>query len=260
MITFSIVTITYNAADVFKPTADSVMMQSYPHVEHIIVDGASKDNTVRLAEEYRKASDDDDNGHEIVIISEPDKGLYDAMNKGIGVATGDYICFMNAGDRFPSDDTLEIMAREAELESDGLKPAVLFGDTDIVDGNGNFLFHRRLSPPENLTWKSFRNGMLVCHQAFYARTDIAKRIPYDMRFRYSADVDWCIKVMKEAEKEQLLIKNVHAVIAHYMQEGQTTVHHRASLMERFRVMCRHYGILQTIVMHAWFVIRMVVKH
>ena len=79
------------------------------------------------------------------------------------------------------------------------------------------------------------------------------------RSRYSADIDWCIKIMCEGEKEGLLLRNVHAVIANYLEEGQTTKHHRASLYERFRVMCKHYGVFPTIAKHAWFVVRLFTK-
>ena len=108
MIKFTIVTITYNAADVFMRTADSVARQTYAAVEHLIIDGASSDGTQNMAEEYKKASNAACNGHEVRIISEPDKGLYDAMNKGRRLATGDYVCFLNAGDFFPSADTLAV--------------------------------------------------------------------------------------------------------------------------------------------------------
>ena len=83
MITFSVVTITYNAEKVLQPTLDSVLMQDYSHVEHIIIDGASKDNTVQMARDYQAFSDKAENGHTVLIQSEPDKGLYDAMNKGL---------------------------------------------------------------------------------------------------------------------------------------------------------------------------------
>ena len=259
MITFSVVTITYNAADVLKPTLDSVLRQSFPTIEHIIVDGASTDNTLAIADAYKELSDSAENGQVVRIKSEPDKGLYDAMNKGLARANGDYVVFLNAGDRFPAADTIEKVALAAEVGDGERRPAVVYGDTDIVDEQGNFLYHRRLQPPEKLSWRSFRDGMLVCHQAFYARLDIAKKIPFDTRFRYSADIDWCIKIMREGEKEGLLLRNVHAVIAYYLEEGQTTKHHRASLYERFQVMCRHYGILPTLAKHAWFVVRLFVK-
>ena len=256
MIKFTIVTVTYNAEGVLRPTTDSVLMQSYAHVEHLIIDGASTDHTLQIAEEYRQKSADAASGHEIRIISEPDKGIYDAMQKGLDRATGDYVCFLNAGDRLPNADTLLMIADKVDNER---MPGVLYGDTDIVDDEGNYLFRRRLTPPEHLTWRSFRHGMVVCHQAFYARTDIAKRVDYDLQFRYSADVDWCIRVMKECENDSLELKNLHLTVVNYLQEGQTTLHHRASLRERFRVMVRHYGWLSTLVMHGWFAIRQLYK-
>ena len=256
MIKFTIVTVTYNAEGVLRPTTDSVLMQSYAHVEHLIIDGASTDHTLQIAEEYRQKSADAASGHEIRIISEPDKGIYDAMQKGLDRATGDYVCFLNAGDRLPNADTLLMIADKVDNER---MPGVLYGDTDIVDDEGNYLFRRRLTPPEQLTWRSFRHGMVVCHQAFYARTDIAKRVDYDLQFRYSADVDWCIRVMKECENDGLELKNLHLTVVNYLQEGQTTLHHRASLRERFRVMARHYGWLSTLVMHGWFAIRQLYK-
>ena len=259
MITFSVVTITYNAAAVLRPTLDSVMMQDYPNVEHLIIDGASTDETLAIAKAYQKLSDEAENGHVVKIQSEPDKGLYDAMNKGLRLATGDYIVFMNAGDRFPEADTLDKVMLAAVVGDGEERPAVLFGNTDIIDDKGNFLYHRRLSPPERLTWRSFRYGMVVCHQAFYARTDIARSLPYDTTFRYSADVDWCIRVMKEGERQHLLLCNIHAVVANYMEEGQTTIHHKDSLKERFEVMRRHYGLLTTVLLHAWFAVRKLLK-
>ncbi|MGG6545259.1 UNVERIFIED_CONTAM: glycosyltransferase [Prevotella sp. 15_C9] len=255
MITISVVTITYNAEKVLQPTLESVLMQGFPHVEHLIVDGASKDDTIRLAEAYQRVSEEAENGHVVKITSEPDSGLYFAMNKGLERVTGDYIVFLNAGDRFPEADTLEKVALAAEAGDGEERPAVLFGDTDIIDADGNFLFHRRLQPPESLTWESFKEGMLVCHQAFYARTDIARSIPYNTKYRFSADVDWCIRVMKSGEAKGLLLRNIHAVVALYMQEGQTTMHHRASLLERFRVMCHHYGLVTTILRHIRFLFR-----
>lgn len=263
MIRFTIVTITYNAAPVFMRTAGSVLAQTYRNVEHIIVDGASKDGTADIALDYKRRSDIAQNGHEVRVVSEPDKGLYDAMNKGLRLATGDYVCFLNAGDFFPDASTLHLIYNNARLggyenDKNGL-PAVLYGDTDLVDDEGRFVARRRLAPPERLTWRSFRSGMLVCHQAFYARADIARRTPYDLRYRFSADVDWCVRVMKEAARMRLPLANVHATVACYQREGQTTEHHRASLRERFDVMRRHYGLPVTLAMHAWFVLRAVLK-
>lgn len=261
MITFSIVTITYNADNVLGKTVDSVFSQTYPHVEHVIIDGASTDDTLQVAQDYMQRSYAASNGHEIRIVSEPDNGLYDAMNKGLRQVSGDYVLFLNAGDFFPDSEVLSNIARNVGLEGVSREklPAVLYGNTDIVDNDGKFLRHRRLQPPANLSWRSFRHGMLVCHQAFYARLDIAKTVPYDCRYRFSADVDWCIRIMKEAEIRHLPLLNLHLVVANYTEEGQSTIHHRESLNERYQVMCHHYGMIPTIFMHLWFALRNIIK-
>ena len=264
MIRITYVTITYNAAKVLQRTLDSVLQQDYPDIVHLIIDGASTDDTLKLVDDYIARSNAAENGHRIQVTSEPDKGIYDAMNKGLRSLDGDYVCFLNAGDFLPTPDTVSKIAEAAtnthHPTPNPQLPAVMYGDTDIVDDEGRFLHHRRLSPPEHLTWKSFKQGMLVCHQAFYARTDFAIATPYDMQYRYSADVDWCIRVMKAAEKENIPLLNLKMVVANYTEEGQTTLHHRESLWERYRVMEHHYGRVQTCLLHLWFVVRALLKH
>ena len=259
MIKFTIITCTYNAASVLQPTLDSIREQTWGQIEHLIIDGASKDNTLALAEAYRQRSEVEETEHDIRIVSEPDHGLYDAMNKGLRLATGDYVVFLNAGDSLPGENTLETISNDVNERSDGKLPAVLYGDTNIVDENGTVLHPRRLAPPDHLSWRSFRHGMLVCHQAFYARTDIAKAEPYDLRYRFSADVDWCIRIMKRAEREQLQLLRLPEVVADYLDGGMTNKNHRASLLERFRIMRRHYGLFTTLAMHTWFVARALLK-
>lgn len=107
MIKFTIVTCTYNAEAVLQRTLDSVMKQTYCNIEHLIIDGVSNDKTLTMVKAYQHKNDVGESAHEIVVFSEPDHGLYDAMNKGVGRATGDYLIFLNAGDVFPSADTLE---------------------------------------------------------------------------------------------------------------------------------------------------------
>ena len=257
MIKFSIITCTYNAEKVLLRTLDSVMKQTYCNIEHLVIDGMSKDKTLALVKAYQHKNEVGESAHDIILYSEPDKGLYDAMNKGIDRATGDYLIFLNAGDVFPSADTLEFV--EGCVGEGEQLPGVLYGDTDIVNMDGRFLRHRRLAPPKRLTWRSFMWGMLVCHQSFYARTDIARDIHYNLDYRYSADVDWCIRIMRESALRKLPLRNVNAVITNFLDGGMTTKNHRASLKERFQVMRSHYGLLLTLVMHAWFVIRGFIK-
>lgn len=250
MILISVVTITFNAARTLQRTLDSVARQRYSRVEHLIIDGASTDDTLAIARRYQAAA-----AYDVVVQSEPDHGLYDAMNKGLQKATGDYIVFLNAGDTLHADDTLQRVAEAA----DALRPAVVYGDTTITDTEGRFLRLRTHRPPRVLTWRSFKQGMLVCHQAFYVRSDIARRITYNLQYRHSADVDWCIRVMKEAERQGLPLVNTNAVIADFEEGGDTTQHHRDSLQERYRVMAAHYGQVQTFLLHCWFVLRAILR-
>ena len=239
---FSVITVTYNAEKVLEDTLQSVISQTYRHVEYIIVDGASKDGTIKIIDKYRERIH--------TVVSEPDKGLYDAMNKGIALATGNYLCFLNAGDSFHEDDTLQQMVHS--IKGNEL-PEILYGETAIVDQQSHFLRMRRLSAPEVLSWKSFKQGMLVCHQAFFAKRDLVE--PYDLNYRFSSDFDWCIRVMKKAHT----LHNTHLTIIDYLEEGLTTQNHKASLRERFRIMTKHYGLVSTIIHHAWFVMRAVLK-
>lgn len=252
----SIITITYNAEKALVPTAESVLMQDFSNIEHLIIDGLSKDSTIDVAEEYKHRNDVTNNGHEVIIMSEPDHGIYDAMNKGLRKANGDFIVFLNAGDTLPEKNTISSVAKAAQTQAN---VAVVYGDTNITDENGTFLRHRRLHPGSKLTWQSFKYGMLVCHQAFYARREIAKDIHYDLQYRHSADVDWCIRIMKDAERKKMPLVYTGSVIANFAIGGNTTQNHRDSLKERFRIMYHHYGIVTTILMHCWFVVRAVVK-
>ncbi|MBQ2128634.1 MAG: glycosyltransferase [Prevotella sp.] len=251
----SIVTITYNAEAVLQRTLDSVSSQTYRDIEHLIIDGASKDGTMDLVSRYKVR----DLPYEVRVVSEPDKGIYDAMNKGLRLATGEYIVFLNAGDTLHDEKTLDMVASSLQPAANSQQPAVIYGDTNIVDDEGHFLRKRHLSVPDNLTWRSFKQGMLVCHQAFYARLDIARDIPYDLQYRHSADVDWCIRVMKEAERRHLPLVRVQGVVADFLDGGDSSKNHRASLRERFHVMRRHYGLLTTCLMHVWFLLRSVFR-
>ncbi|MDE5740451.1 MAG: glycosyltransferase [Bacteroidaceae bacterium] len=239
---FSIITVTYNAEDTLERTLQSVAQQTYPHIEHLIIDGASTDKTLEIAHRYPHA----------ILHSEPDHGLYDAMNKGLRLATGDFLCFLNAGDTLHNNETLAHIAAAATPTI-----AVLYGDTHIVDADGHFLRNRRLAPPEHLTWRSFKEGMLVCHQAFYINRQIA--LPYDLQYRFSADFDWCIRCMKEGEQRGMTNRYVKEPLADYLAEGMTTANHKASLCERFRIMAKHYGRLTAITQHIWFIFRAFVK-
>lgn len=242
MITLSVITVTYNAEQTLERTIKSVQEQSYPHIQHIIADGNSKDKTVGLIEKYST--------NKTIWKSEPDKGIYDAMNKSVAWASGDYLCFLNSGDTFFESSSVEKMI--TKLEENSL-PDIIYGETSIVDNQGNFLYMRRLNVPEILTWKSFKHGMLVCHQAFIIKRSLFE--PYDLKYHYSADFDWCIRMMKKANS----LFNTHLTLIRYLNEGTTTANRKASLVERYKIMSTYYGKVSTFIYHLWFVIRAIVK-
>lgn len=235
--TFSIVTVTWNAADVIAATLASVREQSCVDFEYLVVDGASTDDTLNMV---RAAAIDNTR-----IVSEPDKGLYDAMNKAIGLAQGEYIIWLNAGDAFAAPDSLARMAVAAQSH-----PDVIYGQTQLVNSERQVVGMRHLSAPEHLTVDSFKQGMLVCHQAFVARREIMPQ--YDMQYRFSADYDWCIRVL-QVSKHNFYLGD--APVISFLNEGMTGRNHKASLKERYRVMCHYYGTLPTMARHLGFALR-----
>lgn len=253
----TIATVTYKAEAVLERTLRSVETQAYPRIEHLIIDGCSKDGTLSLVREYVERNTQPT--HSIRLVSEPDKGLYDAMNKAIAMAEGDYIVFLNAGDKLHTDNTIEELVNTLEWGQRGVNAAVIYGETDLVDNDGHFLRHRRLTAPEVLDDQSFLWGMLVCHQSFYVRTDLARQFKYNLDYRYSADYDWCIRILQRAKKRHMRVVNTHLVLTDYLSEGLTTKNHRKSLIERFNIMSKHYGWLSAVSAHLWFIIRAVIK-
>lgn len=235
---FSIITVTYNASDTIERTLRSVDAQSCRLFEHIIVDGASSDDTLQIVERCMS--------EHTIVVSERDSGIYDAMNKGISLASGDYLIFLNSGDKFHSPDTLQVMA-DAILNND--YPGIVYGQTDIVDNDGKYLGPRHLRAPERLTYNSFAEGMVVCHQAMAVYNRIV--VPYNLRYKYSADYEWCIICLQHSKRNVYIPQ----VIIDYLNEGTTTSHHKASLKERFRIMCHYYGTFPTLLRHVGFLFR-----
>lgn len=234
----SIITVTYNAGKVIGKTLDSLKEQTFHDFEHLVIDGKSTDNTLTLIKDKCLTNTE--------VVSEPDKGLYDAMNKGIRKAKGKYLLFLNAGDSFHDAGTLEMYAREATKDKD-----IIYGDTIICDLDGNCLGPRHLSVPERLTTDSFSHGMLICHQAFMVKKELAPF--YNDSYRFSADYDWCQKCISAGDPAKYV--NLKAVTINYLNDGLTDKNKKSSLIERFRIMRKHYGLPKTVSRHLSFVAR-----
>lgn len=234
----TIVTVTYNAAAELPATLESLASQTYRDFEHLIIDGASTDETLAVARRLSPSAR---------IVSEPDKGLYDAMNKGLRAATGDFILFLNAGDSFHSADDLEAYAAEASKSN----VDIIYADTIVVDDARRPLRPRHLSVPDVLDKKSFSHGMLICHQAFMCRRSLAPE--FDTTWRFSADYDWTLRVIEATVPGRC--RNLRRVAIDFLDAGTTTKNHRASLKERFKIMRRHFGLPLTLMRHLSFIPR-----
>lgn len=235
---FSIITVTYNAESTISSTLKSVKEQSCKLYEYIIIDGASTDGTVNLV----RGSDIDN----LILVSEKDNGLYDAMNKGLGLANGDYVIFLNAGDTFHTSDTLKTIA---DVIIDNDYPGIVYGQTQLVNRDRERVGDRHLIAPERLTLDSFKEGMVVCHQAFIVLRKLTDN--YDTRYRFSSDYEWCIRCLQRSHRNLYIDKT----LIDYLSEGLTTQNMKRSLWERFRIMCYYYGIIPTVARHIKFLLR-----
>lgn len=182
MIDFSIVTICYNAVQDIEKTVLSVLSQTYKNYEYIIIDGASTDGTIELIREcinkYNK------NNIHMTIVSEKDNGIYNAMNKGVNLASGKYINFMNSGDAFCNKDILK------NLSSNMLTEDVIYGNTVLVDQKNNMAKHRTPDDIDSLVYK-----MPFFHQSVFVKSELMKKYMFDEKYKLCSDHNFFIKVM-----------------------------------------------------------------
>lgn len=238
---FTIITVVFNGEQLLPGTVESVRQQTHPDIEYWIIDGGSRDGTVRIIEQYAAEMPN------LRWISERDRGLYDAMNKGLRLATGDFVQFLNCGDHLHRPDTIEKLAALTDPETD-----VIFGETLLVNdlrepaGTMSELSTRRL--PEKLTWRSYLGGMLVVHQSFIPRRAIA---PEYMAGNLCADYDWCIQILKKSRKNA----RFGGIITDYLMGGMSKQRHRQSLRDRFTVMRQHFGLPATLLAHGVIMLR-----
>lgn len=270
----SIITVVYNGEALLERTILSVLQQTYPNIEYIIIDGGSTDRTVEIIQKYanRLYSTSQKAGMNIQSsflvgdegridlkraraishwISEPDKGIYDAMNKGMQQARGDYLFFLNAGDEIYSPATLREIFENFEPDAD-----VYYGETVLVDAEGRILGKRsELTPhklPEDLSWTSLRKGMAVCHQSFLVRRELAPQ--FDSEFKYTADIDWMITCLKKSKDNTF----THSIISKYLAGGLSDQYRLISWIYRFYFLKKHFGLFSTIYDHLFIVFRAIV--
>ena len=176
---FTIITVVLNAKKDLETTLKSVQDQSFEDYEYIVVDGGSIDGSLNLIKGAQVST----------WISEPDKGLYDAMNKGVKIATGQWILFMNAGDVF-YDNT--ILSRLADQLNKNNKMDVIYGDTEIIYMSGFKRLSRANQENRNL-WQ----GMNFCHQSTFVTRSILMSYPFNLEYKYGADFNLFLTLKRE---------------------------------------------------------------
>ena len=228
MANLSIITVVYNCLEGFKKTADSISSQSYSDLEWIVVDGGSTDGTKDYIISH---------SHLITRwISEPDNGIFDAMNKGIKLATGAWVTFMNADDTYTSTSTLATIFNHKSLTHHDF----IYSDMILIGAN-----NQRVRPikAERLTRLSISKGMIACHQGMFVKRSICPS--YSTHLTYQGDLDWTISILKSIPQSHILYIPIHTVF--YKSDGFSNHHIYHQLQAHIKLILCHYGFWMLII-------------
>lgn len=233
----SIITVCYNSEKTIAKTLESVKNQTYTNIEHLIIDGASKDKTLEVVKNFPHIS---------AVYSEPDKGIYDAMNKGIQKATGDYLWFLHSDDQIYAKDTLELAMQKHQNED------FIYGRAILVNEQGveRALDERKAHPTaKTLSWKTMQNGMVICHQAMLVKRSITPF--YDLNYTIAGDLEWVICLLKKTNS----VRDTGHYFCRFVEGGASTQHRKKALQQRFQILKNHFGLFPTLWQHFLITIR-----
>ena len=240
MASLSIITVCRNARYDLALTGESVLGQTANDFEWIIIDGDSTDGT----QEYIRSL----KAENISSVSETDNGIYDAMNKGLQMAGGEWVWFLNAGDCFYNKRTIEDVLRETE----GVE--LVYGESMVMDAERNSLGLRsEVTPhrlPGKLQKKDFARGMVVSHQSFVVLKSMAPDYNAES-FRLSADLDWMLRILGGTP----VSRGLKFPLSRILREGATMRHWKRSQWERFLILGIHFGYLKSLLNHLAIIVR-----
>lgn len=212
----TIVTVVFNGRDIIEETIKSVISQTYKNIEYIIIDGGSTDGTTKIIEKYKNKID--------CFISEPDNGIYDAMNKAIGLANGEWINFMNAGDTFASNDVLSKIFEEYDVSDYDF----MYGEHYWYDNRKKYLVQTR---PLELMWQR----ICFSHQSLFSRTALMKEKSYDLTYKIVCDYENYFSRYMEGKK----FLKIEFPIAVFLAGGFSDINFLERTKERYKVVSKY---------------------
>lgn len=228
----SIITITFNNLEGIKKTHSSIgNIWPNSNTQWIVIDGGSNDGSSIYLNQIKPEK----------WLSEKDNGIYDAMNKGLALADGDYVWFLNSGDCFNEELSAELLFKALEQKKD-----IVYSDTILVATEKKLGLRSDISTrklPQDLHINSWQKGMVIGHQSMIVKKTIAQ--PYALNLKHVADYDWAINVTKKAKNSILLT----TPIALFDVSGHSAQNRKASNKERFKVMTHHFGWFKTCLVH-----------
>jgi glycosyltransferase involved in cell wall biosynthesis len=233
----SIITIVYNGEKSLEQTIQSVLNQTYENIEYVIIDGGSTDGTLDIIRRYENKI--------AYWMSEPDEGIYDAMNKGIYLATGEWINFMNAGDTFYQSDTVEKVFGSN------------FGNADSIYGNNEIVYNSELSVIRRaMDIKDLWKGIIVNHQSMFVKTDIMRKRPFNPAYKIGADYEF----IYSAYMDKCKFHKTETVISSTAQGGLSDMNIIPNIKEQWMIAKRHNPSLKVNAYYLWLILYAVMKN
>lgn len=249
MFKITVVTVCYNAEKEIEKTMNSVCDQNYEKIEYLVIDGKSSDRTLKIAQQIKEKNLNKTN-IEIKIYSEQDSGIYDAMNKGIDIATGDWILFMNAGDSFYSDDVISKMF----FEKDYIGVDAVYGDTMRVRGEKETFVKASV-------FSAIKSDLPLpfCHQAVFVRSSVLKNDKFDLRYKQASDYNFFCKFYLNGKTAVYEPVTVCYYLMGGLSETNTVFHLKEKIAIREELGLEKYSVLKKLYLVKRLEIRQLLK-
>lgn len=230
----SVITVCFNAVSTLEKTILSVLNQTYPNIEYIIIDGGSTDGSVDIIKKYADRL--------AYWVSEPDNGIYDAMNKGAAAASGNWVNFMNAGDSFYCSETVSTLFVESINEN----VASVFGNTIFRYSEKDVLVEYKSSMMHSI--------MPSCHQSIFCRREVLLNFPFNLRYKIAADYDFFNRIKKAGYQ----YKFVNTIVAVY--DATSGISSRLIMRTRKEIYRIKYPIWLSFILYSLFCIKYLIKN